>query len=36
MDTTGDRETEQEDDFNRARADLKCAVIDYKMTTEEV
>jgi hypothetical protein len=33
--TTGDRETEQEDDFNRARAELERAVIDYEMTAEE-
>jgi hypothetical protein len=35
METTGDRETEQEDDFNRARAELERAVIDYEMTAEE-
>ena len=33
--TTGDREMEQEDDFNRARVELERAVIDYEMTAEE-
>jgi hypothetical protein len=33
--TAGDRETEQEDDFNRARVELELAVIDYEMTAEE-
>jgi hypothetical protein len=33
--TTGDREEEQEDEFNRARVELERAVIDYEMTPEE-
>ncbi len=35
MEDTGDRETEQEDDFNRPRAELERAFIDYEMTSEE-
>ncbi len=32
---TGDKAMEQEDEFNRARAELERAVIDYEMTAEE-